>query len=603
MKLSIILSSYLITILTACCTPSKLEQALTLSRDNRPELEKVLHHYSAPADSLKLQAARFLIENMPGHYTLRGDKIDAYRQIIDQDTTCSYYYKKLYDITLDHFIQDDKNIRREEDVKYITADYLIRHIDASFELINKQGLLEIIPFDFFIEYILPYRFKHERLDLWRDSMQVTSFDIPLSTLKHDLEKLASNFTLNDPKNGGSSIFKLLNPFGDCYFITYNTMLAHRSLGIPSIIDCIPFYSNRNGYHYWCSEPPYLYKSFTIKGAFDRRTAKVYRNTFSRNPFLVPEEEEFIPEFFKDPFMQDVTDSYCYTTDIQIENNSSYSPRHAYLCVFNNLEWKPIAAGKVSNNKAKFSELAKNIAYLPVYYDSTGMYHPFNYPFILDTKGDTHYLIPSPQKHTLHLERKNPDLTNALHKYLNTLNGTIIEASNDKEFSRVDTVFVLEPSKKLFFKARNMHPDKKYQWYRIPQSGREKYIAELYFFNSRGEKLQAITDSLYHAAIDGNPLTNVSLYNTFLTLHFDTPVTIDELVCLPRNDGNGIYPGNLYKLLYHDRDGWQSLGIQEGCNFYLEYDNVPKNALYWLRNLTTGVEERIFTYENGVITFW
>ncbi|MFR5659761.1 MAG: hypothetical protein ACLUDU_18075 [Butyricimonas faecihominis] len=89
------------------CTPSRLEEVLELSGSNRAQLEKVLQHYSSPADSLKLQAALFLIENMPGHYTLRGDKIDLLRQVIDRDTACSYYYKKLHDITLDHFIIED----------------------------------------------------------------------------------------------------------------------------------------------------------------------------------------------------------------------------------------------------------------------------------------------------------------------------------------------------------------------------------------------------------------------------------------------------------------------------------------------------------------
>ena len=37
------------------------------------------------------------------------------------------------------------------------------------------------------------------------------------------------------------------------------------------------------------------------------------------------------------------------------------------------------------------------------------------------------------------------------------------------------------------------------------------------------------------------------------------------------------------------------------NFKL--DNVPSNALYWLRNWTTGVEERIFTYYNNIQLFW
>ena len=37
--------------------------------------------------------------------------------------------------------------------------------------------------------------------------------------------------------------------------------------------------------------------------------------------------------------------------------------------------------------------------------------------------------------------------------------------------------------------------------------------------------------------------------------------------------------------------------------YLEYDNVPDNALLLLRNLTKGKEERIFTYEDGKQVWW
>ena len=45
----------------------KLEQALERAKENRQELEKVLDHYKK--DSTKLAAARFLIENMPYHFT------------------------------------------------------------------------------------------------------------------------------------------------------------------------------------------------------------------------------------------------------------------------------------------------------------------------------------------------------------------------------------------------------------------------------------------------------------------------------------------------------------------------------------------------------
>lgn len=59
----------IILIFTCSCTfkkDNRLEYALRFAESNRTELEKVLDHYST--DPEKLEAARFLIENMPYHY-------------------------------------------------------------------------------------------------------------------------------------------------------------------------------------------------------------------------------------------------------------------------------------------------------------------------------------------------------------------------------------------------------------------------------------------------------------------------------------------------------------------------------------------------------
>ena len=50
----------------SCRRDVALERALALAGENRQELEHVLWHYKD--DSLKLAAARFLIENMPYHF-------------------------------------------------------------------------------------------------------------------------------------------------------------------------------------------------------------------------------------------------------------------------------------------------------------------------------------------------------------------------------------------------------------------------------------------------------------------------------------------------------------------------------------------------------
>ena len=59
-------------------TPSPLEQALEIAGNNRPELEEVLAHYKNEGDVQKLEAARYLIENMPWHFSYSTNRIDDY---------------------------------------------------------------------------------------------------------------------------------------------------------------------------------------------------------------------------------------------------------------------------------------------------------------------------------------------------------------------------------------------------------------------------------------------------------------------------------------------------------------------------------------------
>ena len=71
---------------------------------------------------------------------------------------------------------------------------------------------------------------------------------------------------------------------------------------------------------------------------------------------------------------------------------------------------------------------------------------------------------------------------------------------------------------------------------------------------------------------------------------------------PNSDQNMIEPGDLYELFYF-KDQWISLGQQMASNNHLIYDNAPVGALLWLRNLTKGKEERVFTYENKKQIWW
>ena len=146
--------------------------------------------------------------------------------------------------------------------------------------------------------------------------------------------------------------------------------------------------------------------------------------------------------------------------------------------------------------------------------------------------------------------------------------------------------------------------KKYRFIRV--IGYNHEVAELLIKDENGERLKGDVkgnECIYPLNLfDDNPLSNTKIVGD-LDIDFGKPVAIERVVVIPRGDGNGIYPKYQYELFYQDKDGWVSLGRKTATDVYLEYENVPSGALYWLKNRSTGVEERVFTFENGMVRFW
>ena len=81
------------------------------------------------------------------------------------------------------------------------------------------------------------------------------------------------------------------------------------------------------------------------------------------------------------------------------------------------------------------------------------------------------------------------------------------------------------------------------------------------------------------------------------LDLGEPMQVDRIVYTPANRDNYIRPDDMFELSYCDGD-WKSAGKIKATTDSLVYRNVPRNAVLLLRNLTRGVQERIFVYENG-----
>lgn len=106
---------------------------------------------------------------------------------------------------------------------------------------------------------------------------------------------------------------------------------------------------------------------------------------------------------------------------------------------------------------------------------------------------------------------------------------------------------------------------------------------------------------YEKAFDGKSWTSFEYSKEtggWTGLDFGKPTRVERIIYTPVNRDNGIRYGDEYELFYCD-GGWKSLGIKRATSDSLVYKNVPGGALLILCNHTRGVQERIFTYENGI----
>lgn len=89
----------------------------------------------------------------------------------------------------------------------------------------------------------------------------------------------------------------------------------------------------------------------------------------------------------------------------------------------------------------------------------------------------------------------------------------------------------------------------------------------------------------------------------LVFDFKDSVPIKRIDFMPHNDDNFIHKGDIYELFFSNGvEGWISLGKKIADNPFLYYDNIPKNSLLLLRNLTRGKEEQVFFMKEGKQVF-
>ncbi len=408
--------------------PKEVIAVLDSAVDNRAELEKVLSYYISEGDSLKLKAAFFLIGNMEGHSYVKYALKDTIGKEIDFNPLDYPDYnilKSAFDTLESRYgVLDFKKKEEIFDLDTISADFLINQIDYAFKSWREKPWAKNLFFENFREYVLPYRGSNEPLESWREMFWEKFKDIerkiadpsdPVEAARLINDDIKSWFTF-DPRyyyhptdQGLSEMLK--NHLGRCEDMTNLTIYAMRANGLAVTSDYTPAWANAGNNHAWNAIVTPDGRVIPFMGAeanpgeyhLANKVAKAYRKMFGKqeeNLAFQKRKQEKIPGWLSGKNYIDVTAEYedvCNVT-VSFKQEIPDSVDIAYLCVFNDGEWKPIHWGRIENDKAVFTDMGKNIAYLPALYLNEKVV-PSGAPFILHNDCRIRELEPDDQKKT------------------------------------------------------------------------------------------------------------------------------------------------------------------------------------------------------------
>ncbi len=620
----------------ACTKETRLEYALKLAENNRIELERVLEYYSQEAkDSLKYKAACFLIENMVYHSHVKEEASIAIREYLAQGK--SYGGEVL----------GNPDLKRYSDIKYVTSDFLIKNIEHSFKVWKDTPWGKYINFDQFCEDILPYKVGNEPLTLWKENYygyyqpildSLLTDDCPLKAAQIiydaiDAEKwdFMQDMQLQLQVEANTL---LKYRFGNCGEYAQFATYVMRALGIPGGIDIIlqnPDDSYR--FHYWNYVKDkdgkskefeiYTYRPQIEDFSIERKRGKIYRRTFGvqEESYAMNFSLDKLPSNLHSPLMKDVSNLYfpeSSSIKIDFRDNKKVIDDILFLCVFNNKEWVPICAEPLNRDVIEFRHLEKEIVYLPAFFIKNKVV-PAAAPIVL--KDDYTQRIISSEEETEFVVLKRKFRTYSYHQFcIDRTIGAKFQVSDNINFSNPKTIYTISYTEGLNWNNIPKdsiidHGQYRYVRYLGPEDSNCN-IADLIFYTKDATRLTgkvigtkgAWNDGTLTAdkAFDGEPLTFFDAptsFGSWTGLDLGDKYEITRIAYLPRNDDNHIREGDLYEL-FHWKDNWVSLGKQTGVDGNdLVYENVLKGSLLLLKNHTRGVQERIFTYEDGKQVWW
>lgn len=659
---------YSFIILIGCGTKKselqdRFKQNMASAGKNRRELEKVIDHYKQnPEDSLKLKSAIFLIGNMEYNTHFEGEWLQEYDKIFnltagmeDEDI------RKLNDSLVEHLGQINwAAIFIKEDLKMLSADYLIENIDQAFESWQKAPWASEVSFNTFCNYILPYNSYYEFPEKWRTLLKeryqyiLDNPDIPKTMVDVlcalvDEEKTWFSWTGDlEAYPSAISISNLLKGHvGSCTDMANLAGYSAKALGIPVAMDYVHRWGN-GGTHAWSALITSDSTFLPFMGAESRpgdfewireregKPAKVFRHTMSyvHSSFAARAREAGIkrmPENLRDPRDIDVTSDYNSTIDLSllIEGKNG-TP--VYLCVFRRGGWDALDGGLIEDNKVEFKQVGRDMMYMPMYYKNYD-YTPAALPILIPVNENKKEIIANEEvRITMRVFRKYPFKRGRARNLVRALEGLRFEGSDHPDFTHPTPIYIAPrpESEKYKMKYINGYPvrdrleheslweqadiglNKQFRFVRMKaDTGKSFNFGELEFYSAQDNKPlsgQPIGSILHPEwAFDGLPgysITEEQLETErWVGLDLGKSERISKIRYLAANDNHALEPGKTYELFYW-KDKWISLGFQKAEHHYLDFKEVPSGGLYWiLCRDCESKQARPFTFENNKQLWW
>lgn len=625
---------------------SELEETLSQAGSNRGELFRVLAHYEEEEDSLKLRAAQFLLENMAWKAYTTGRVVEEYFAFMDSVFRTGHKSEEELPLIYGQYERQARYLKEKQvialDARTLTADYLIRNIDEAFAVWHRPWNRHL-SFDEFCEWILPYRVSGEVPEEWRtlyrerfepllQSDTIRTARQACTVINNELMK----YSICIPE---SSVLPVTLPsrllmnikFGLCGDYANLAVFAMRSAGIPVGIETVPYWGRGNGRHTFNVVYDNDSTFHDFSGAeqnpdehlirFRHEMPKVYRRTFGKQPSSLAMQRgtEDVPDFFKNPCLEDVTGNYPFieSRDITVPVEGYSDRKFAYLCVYHPEEWIPVAWGRRQGDSVRFRNVCPNIVYHPALY-ADGKLQLTGHPFLLDTLGHVNVLAPQASTRTCTIGTVYKDAPKLI-KLLPSFLGGKIQGANRPDFSDAVTYYTFTENPTFKYTIVHCGKTKPCKYLRYLSSDRGTgNMADLEFYAEGSDvPLKGKVTGQYkpsptysgsgaEAMFDGNPLTFFHTADTLSWggLELEKPVSVSRIRFIIRSENNGIRKGNEYELFYMDRDKWVSLGRKIATeDDGLEYRGVPKNALFRWIDHTKDISKRIFIIENNKETWY